>query len=194
MGEITTRPAPQPLPPAWARAVANSLTAEFRRTGWQSAKALSVSHPTGNPRAGARTGGSVPSSPLLSRVDLIEHLHYLRGIVDPTPGLHPPLAWTITQGTAVGVMQSKPSLIEPLNALLSKDRWDQPFRTAPNRHGRPTLRTGDMLTPEEAEAILTVTSAARVVVIDENDYWDAVAEDFPAALTIELLLAGVSDS
>lgn len=197
--EIKTTPAPHPLPRTWLRAIANSITTEFRRTkretnqpGWIPARALRAWHPTGNPQPKGSRTGSIPRTPLLDNTELLESTLYLHGTIDPNKTLHlPPLAWLITSTTALTALAGT-TLHEPLNRLCRHNRHDQPFRAARNRHGTPTLRPNEHTPGDERDAITLIAAATTVVVLDEADYWDALQPDFNAELTIRLLEQGLT--
>lgn len=187
--KVRTHPAPDPLPSTWARAVANSITSEFRTTGWRKYKLSRAHHPTGNPRTGSdRITSGVQRTPLLSNTELIEEGFHLTGTVDPIPTLNvPALAWRINQLTAVGALADRPDLHEPLNTLCKRTRRDTPFTTRDNRHGNPSIRPNLTTTSEEREAITLIAAAAQIVIVDELDYWDWLTQDFNAQAVLQLL-------
>lgn len=195
---VKTSPAPNPLPSTWLRAIANSITAEFRRhdpphknRGWQEAKTLRALHATGRPAGHSlRTTATIPRTPYLTNTELIDSTLYLRGTIAPedNPGHNfPPIAWLITQFQAAGALATRPDLHEPLNTLMRKGRWGLPYHSQPNRHGTPSLRPSHHVTTEERTAITLVAAAAQIVVIDELDYADWMHEDFNGELTLQLL-------
>src|SRR5690625_3239210 len=197
--EIKTTPAPHPLPRTWLRAIANSITTEFRRTkretnqpGWIPARALRAWHPTGNPQPKGSRTGSIPRTPLLDNTELLEATPYLHGTIHPNQPLNlPPLAWLITSTTTLTAFAGT-TLHEPLNRFCRHNRHDQPFRNARNRHGTPTLRPNEHTPGDERDAITLIAAATTVVVLDEADYWDALQPDFNAELTIRLLERGLT--
>src|SRR5690625_1740720 len=72
---------------------------------------------------------------------------------------------------------NQPDLTTALNTLCRKGRRDTPFTTRRNRHGNLTLRAGQYATLQEREAITLVAAVATLHVLDEVDYWDALAEN-----------------
>lgn len=187
--KVKTMPAPNPLPSTWLRAIANSITTEFRATGWRKYKLSRAHHPTGNPRTGAdRVTTSVPKSDLLSNTEIIEEGFHLTGTVDPIPTLNvPALAWRIKQPTALAALSDRPDLHEPLNTLCHRSRRDQPFHARPNRHGNPTLRPNPTTTLEERTAVLLIAAASEIVIVDEIDYWDWLTTDAGVTAVLDLL-------
>lgn len=186
---VKTSPAPNPLPSTWLRAIANSITAEFRRikkstgqSGWSITTETRAWHPTGAPRGnGLSTTGVIPRSNLLSNTEVISATKYLAGSISPEehPRLHlPPILWELEEFPAMGALAERPDLWTPLDSLMNKRRRDLPFRERFNRHGNPVMGAGDMSTPEEREAIQLFASAATVVTMNEVDYADGIARDF----------------
>lgn len=178
MTTIKTSPPPNPLPATWLRAIANSITITFREHGWQKHEKRRVHHPTGNPRSNPRPTSSVHRSALLTNTETLETIFFLTGTVEPIPTLGiPPIAWELDQLTAAGALHNQPDLTTALNTLCRKGRRDTPFATRRNRHGNLTLRAGVYTTLAEREAITLVAAVATLHVLNEADYWDALAEN-----------------
>lgn len=190
MTTIKTSPPPNPLPATWLRAIANSITITFREHGWQKHEKRRVHHPTGNPRINPRPTSNVHRSALLTSTETLETIFFLTGTVEPIPALGiPPIAWELDQLTATGALHDQPDLTTALNTLCRKGRRDTPFTTRRNRHGNLTLRAGQYATAQEREAITLVAAVATLHVLDEHDYWDALASDdqLDGAALLELL-------
>lgn len=175
---------PDPLPEAWARAVANSIASELRR-GWRAHTVKRAISSTGAPITGrdyapaGRVPGPTPTSELVSR-EL-----FACGLTDELPALGvPAIAWHLTQLDLAEALNRRGLM----QYAATVDAWlrhkpptaNQPaalYRLKPNRHGRLMLRRNSDHAPAEvAQVFLAAVEAATITVPDPLDVADLLAE------------------
>lgn len=179
---VHTKPAPRPLPPAWARVIANDIASHLRR-GWRAHTVKRAVSSLGAPITGrdytpaGRVPGPAPTSELVSR-EL-----FAWGVTDPVPRFGVPvLVWHLTQLDLAQALNERDLMRHAgeIDAWL-KRRAPGPrpsvFTLRANRHGTLALRVNvEHATRDIASVFLTAAEAATVTVPDPLDAQDLMAE------------------
>lgn len=206
---VHTTPAPNPLPPTWAKAIANDIAATLTRNGWQPETKLRAWSATGNPSGNRyHTPGSIPGpgNQLLPTTELISNNLYTWGSIDPHdyPGLNiPPLAYALAQLDLAQALNQQPHpapLIHAAQGWLNKCRnsprkhetTPHVYRRTTNRHGNPRLQRNEYALEAEANVFLIAAQAATVHTIDPLDYQDALNDPtFNATAALRIIEAAI---
>lgn len=181
---ITLTPPPNPLPPTWARATANSI-AEQLRHGWRSHAVKTTLHPTGAPRSPTYNGGATFPPQLPSTY--LEHRElYAHGLVEPIDELGVPwIAWHLTQLDLAHALNETGLMRHAIDVdtWLKTQRRGRPadlYLLKPNRHGKPTLRrNADHAPTTVTDAFLAAVQAATLWLPDPRDVDDSLADASP---------------
>ena len=199
---VRTSAPPNPLPDAWARALANDIAERLTRDGWQREDQLRAWSATGNPTTHRySSGGRFPS--VLPTTEFLNRDLYTWGTIDPDdyPGIDiPPLAYVLAQLDLAAVITRRADatallgaaqgwLVKCRRAARSHRTTPHVYRLKPNRHGNFRLQRRDDALVAEAEAFTLAAQAAKVRVIDDfGEFEDALADpEFQATAALAVL-------